>query len=104
MCSLRERTRSRAASNARWIARAGVEHLLTETGRLTFQAEDTSVTLAQAKAGHVPAGSEIYKFSHPTNWGETEILLKQRPVLTGGDVRDLTVEEDEFGRPAVNFS
>lgn len=82
-----------------------IKNLVSKTARLTFQAEDTTVSIDDAKLGHMPARSHVYKFANPAaNSGQQEILLEERIVISGEQLRDAKVGQDEYGRPAVDFT
>lgn len=79
-----------------------IREIISKTARLTFHKEDTSVSLQEAKEGRVPPRSKIYKFRNPER-GRTEILLEERVVISGDQLRSASVGTDEVGLPAVSF-
>ncbi|MFO1186816.1 MAG: protein translocase subunit SecD [Alphaproteobacteria bacterium] len=82
-----------------------IKALVSKTARLTFQSEDTSVSLEEAVSGHVPPRSKVYKFRNPKEGGgRTQILLEERAVITGDMLREARSGQDEYGQAAVNFT
>jgi SecD/SecF fusion protein len=79
-----------------------IRELISKTARLTFHREDISISLQEAKAGRVPPRSKIYKFRNPEG-GRTEILLEERVILSGDQLKSATISTDQMGLPAVSF-
>jgi protein-export membrane protein SecD len=80
-----------------------IKALLGKTAKLTFRMLDPSVTVAEAKLGHLPAGSELLPGDERDAQGQpTEYVVRKR-VMVGGD--SLTDAQPAFqqGMPVVNF-
>lgn len=83
-----------------------IKSMISKTARLTFQGEDTTVSLQDAKAGRTPPRSKIYQFQDPKGeGGQAEILLEERIVISGEQLRNATIGTDpQTGAPAVDFT
>ncbi|SHO58109.1 protein translocase subunit SecD [Vibrio quintilis] len=78
---------------------ARAKEILGATATLEFRQVDTSVDLAAAAAGRVPAGTEVKKDRQGR-----PVVLKKRVILSGSSITDASSSTDEYGRPQVNIS
>ena len=81
-----------------------IKSLLGKTAKLTFRMLDPSVTVPEAKAGRLPAGSELLPSDaeRDAQGNPLEYVVRKR-VMVGGD--SLTDSQPVFqqGQPVVNF-
>jgi preprotein translocase subunit SecD len=81
-----------------------VKSLLGRTAKLTFQLVDTTVTVEEARHGHMPAGDEILPAEERTGrtGGVTAYLVKKRVMVSGDTLVDAqaTFQNNE---PVVSF-
>jgi len=79
---------------------AHAKQILGATATLEFHLVDVDHSLQDALSGHVPPGSQIYRWKS----GKPE-LLKKRVIVTGDQITDASSGFDQrSGQPSVNVS
>ncbi len=73
--------------------------LLGKTAKLEFKLVDTDADPAQVAAGQAPAGSQILAYSDRPG----AVAVKRRVMITGDQLVDAQVSQDQNGAPAVSF-
>ena len=72
--------------------------LLGKTAKLEFKLVDVATDSAEAAQGRAPPGSQIL-----SSVDGAPVVVRRRAILTGDQLVDSQVTQDENGRPAVNF-
>lgn len=81
---------------------AALKALLGKTAKLEFKMVDVGVSPEDVAQGRAPVGSQILPY--PDNpQGVGAIAVERRPVVTGDQLIDASVGQDQYGAPAVNF-
>jgi protein-export membrane protein SecD len=79
-----------------------LKRVLGQTARMTFHLVDFSVAANQVTPGREPPGSKLYPFKKRE---EGQILLRERPVLSGDRLKDAKQSFDgQSGEPVVSFT
>ena len=73
--------------------------LLGKTAKLEFKLVDIDADPAVAAQGRAPAGSQLLTYSDQPG----AIVVKRRAMITGDQLIDAQVSNDENGSPAVSF-
>ena len=78
---------------------SALKALLGKTAKLEFKLVDTDADPAEVAAGHAPPGSQVLAYSdRPGN-----VAVKRRAMITGDQLVDSQVSQDQNGAPAVSF-
>lgn len=81
---------------------AALKALLGKTAKLEFKMVDVNASPEDVAQGRAPVGSQILPY--PDNpQGVGAIAVSRRPVVTGDQLIDASVGQDQYGAPAVNF-
>ena len=78
---------------------SALKALLGKTAKLEFKLVDTDADPAAAAAGHAPAGSQVLPYSDRPG----AVVVKRRVLITGDQLVDSQVSQDQNGAPAVSF-
>lgn len=78
---------------------SALKALLGKTAKLEFKLVDVDADPAQAAAGHAPPGSQILPYSDQPG----TIAVKRRVMISGDQLIDSQVGQDDNGQPAVTF-
>jgi len=76
--------------------------LLGKTAKLEFKMVNVSASAQDVAQGRAPVGSEIIPYPDDPR-GAGKIAVERRPVVTGDQLIDASVGQDQYGAPAVNF-
>lgn len=82
---------------------ARIKELVSKTARLTFHAEDLSVSVDEAVNGRVPPNAILLPMTEPRH-PSGMILLEDRAILSGEQITNASSGTDQNGAPAVNFT
>ncbi|OLP55251.1 protein translocase subunit SecDF [Rhizobium rhizosphaerae] len=74
--------------------------VLSTTGELTFHLIDKSVSVAEAEAGQVPAGSAVFYTADDPPVGT---LVRRQPIVSSHDVVAAEAVTDGSGAPAIDL-
>ena len=77
-----------------------IKELVGQTAKMTFHMLDTSVSVAEARAGHIPPGAKLVKSDNPS---EPYLLIRRRALVDGEDLVDSKPTFNQSGQPAVSF-
>ncbi len=78
---------------------SALKALLGKTAKLEFKLVDTDADPAQVAAGQAPPGSQILPYSDRPG----AVAVKRRVMITGDQLVDSQVSQDQNGAPAVSF-
>ncbi|NEX95056.1 protein translocase subunit SecD [Caulobacter sp. 17J65-9] len=78
-----------------------LKRVIGQTAKLTFQMLDETVPVAEAQAGHVPPGSEL--LPQPSRPDEPYVLVKRRVLVSGENLTQANVGQDQSHRPSIDF-
>src|SRR3546814_472331 len=81
---------------------AALKALLGKTARLDFKMVDVRATPEDMAEGRAPIGSEVLPYPDDPR-GLGMIAVERRPVVTGDQLIDASIGQDQYGAPAVNF-
>ena len=74
--------------------------LIGKTAKLEFKLVDTAADPAQAAQGHAPPGSQVLGFADQPG----VIVVKRRALITGDQLTDAHLSNDQNGAPATSFA
>jgi protein-export membrane protein SecD len=80
-----------------------VKALLGKTAKLTFQLVDSSVTVEEARRGHMPPGDEVLPSEERAGRGGQSAYLVRRRVMVGGDTLTDAQATFQNNEPVVSF-
>ena len=80
-----------------------VKALLGKTAKLTFQLVDSTVTVEQARRGHMPPGDEVLPSEERAGRGGQSAYLVKRRVMVGGDTLTDAQATFQNNEPVVSF-
>ncbi len=78
---------------------AALKALIGKTAKLEFKLVDVDADPALAQAGRAPPGSQILPFADQPG----SIVVKRRALITGDQLVDAQLSNDQNGRPAASF-
>ena len=78
---------------------SALKALLGKTAKLEFKLVDLDADPAEAAAGHAPPGSQV--LSYATQPGV--IVVRRKVMISGDQLIDAQVSQDDNGQPAVSF-
>ncbi len=78
---------------------SALKALLGKTAKLEFKLVDTEASPADVAEGHAPPGSQILPFADRPG----TVAVKRRAMITGDQLVDSQVGQDDNGQPAVTF-
>ncbi len=78
---------------------SALKALIGKTAKLEFKLVDTEADPAEVAAGHAPAGSQILPYADRPG----TVAVKRRAMITGDQLVDSQVGQDDNGSPAVTF-
>ena len=73
-----------------------------QTAKLTFQMVDESASPADVAADLIPPGSEVLPYAE-TKYGKATLLVRKRILVSGDDLTNAGVGQDQSQRPAIEF-
>jgi preprotein translocase subunit SecD len=77
-----------------------LKSIIGKTAKLTFQLVDETASVEEAKAGHVPPGSELLPETDPR---EPYLVVRKQTPVTGDMLTRAQLDFDQNGQPAVGF-
>ena len=81
---------------------AALKALIGKTAKLEFKMVDVSADPADIAQGRAPIGSQIVPY--PTNpAGAPQIAVERRTLVSGDQLVDANISQDQYGTPAVSF-
>ncbi len=81
---------------------AALKALLGKTAKLDFKMVDVRATPDDVAQGRAPVGSQILPYPDDPR-GLKAIAVERRAVVTGDQLIDASIGQDQYGAPAVNF-
>ena len=78
---------------------SALKALLGKTAKLEFKLVDTDADPGEVAAGHAPAGSQILPYTDRPG----TVAVKRRAMITGDQLVDSQISQDQNGSPAVSF-
>jgi protein-export membrane protein SecD len=85
---------------------AALKSIIGKTAKMTFHMVNMSISPKDVAAGRVPPGTKIFP-SAPSNMRGGSVprqyALKTIPILSGENLVDASISQDESNRPAVGF-
>ena len=78
---------------------SALKALLGKTAKLEFKMVDIDADPAEVAAGHAPAGSQVLPYANRPG----AVAVKRRVMISGDQLIDAQVSQDDNGQPAVSF-
>ncbi len=81
---------------------AALKALIGKTAKLEFKMVDVTADPATVAQGRAPIGSQLVPYpSNPS--GQPQIAVERRTLVSGDQLVDANISQDQYGSPAVSF-